>query len=269
MGRLRGAEHVEGEFPAQPVPRARPPSRFAPAHHAPAPSSQRLHASASLGDEAAATPAALPAGINPLQQAPAPLSDRRAGGGGDPDGPDAALQARAVLRGVAISPRKLNMFAKVLRGLHVDDALIQCRLHPKKSARICEKVLLSARANAANNHGLDQAALRVEEAWVGRGTHLKRVNMHGKGKSGVLHKYRAHLTVVLAEAATRRRTRVVPMLAERQKLWDMRDGKAGDGKWWSWWPRKALPPHAAARRPTPRGAGAVEAAAEAGAAPAS
>lgn len=40
----------------------------------------------------------------------------------------ATMRARAVLRNVAISPRKLNMFAKVVRGLPYDDALIQCEV---------------------------------------------------------------------------------------------------------------------------------------------
>ena len=52
---------------------------------------------------------------------------------------------------------------------------------------------------------------------MGKGTHLKRVSLHGRGRSGVRHRYRSHLTVVLAESDTPRRTRVVPMLAERRK----------------------------------------------------
>lgn len=31
--------------------------------------------------------------------------------------------------------------------------------------------------------------------WVGKGQYLKRNSMHARGRSGVLHKYRSHLTV--------------------------------------------------------------------------
>jgi large subunit ribosomal protein L22 len=158
-----------------------------------------------------------------------------------------ASSARAVLRGVAISPRKLDAFAALLRGLPLEDALVQCRLHPKKAARICEKVLLSARANASNNHGLAEPRLLVAEAWVGRGSHLVRAAIHGRGRTGVRHKYRAHLTVVLREAAAapRRRVRELPPLWERRKVWDMREGKGGgearDARWWHWSPRQRAP----------------------------
>ena len=164
-----------------------------------------------------------------------------------------ARDARAISRNIAISPRKLNAFVDVVRGLSIQDALIQCRMHPKKAAGICEKVILSAKANAVNNHGLAEARLMVEQAWVGKGRYQKRTSLHGRGRSGVRHKYRAHLTVVLKEGDVPRRTRVVPMLLERKKWWDMREGAerapgAAEGvqgrQWWRWWPRKEVPPGA-------------------------
>ena len=150
------------------------------------------------------------AAINPLQQTPS--MDKES-----PQEPAVARRthAQAVLRGVPISPKKLNEFARLLRGLHIEDALIQCKVHPKKSAKICEKVLLSARANAVHNHGLAGLKLKVDEAWVGKGTHLKRISIHGRGRSSTMLKYRSHLTIVLKEEAVKRRTKVLPMLAER------------------------------------------------------
>lgn len=186
------------------------------------------------------------ASVNPLQQTPAPLSARIPVDGETSarDGNE-ALTARAILRNVAISPQKLNDFTRILRGLHIEDALIQCQVHPKKSAQICEKVLLSARANAVNNHGLVASKLKVEEAWVGKGQYIKRVAMHGRGRAGVKHKYRSHLTIILKEEETKLRTRVLPMMQERKKFWDMREGKpAGDNKWWRWWGQKHSPPGA-------------------------
>lgn len=150
--------------------------------------------------------------MNPLQKAPMSAdlpkySPSRAG----------EKRARAVLRGARIGPRKLNQFVDVLRGLHVEDALIQCRVHHKKAARMCGKLLESAKANAVTNHGLDGDNLKVDEAWVGKGQYLRRVSIHGRGRSGVMHKTRSHLTIVLKEEATPRKTKVIPMLQERTK----------------------------------------------------
>lgn len=35
----------------------------------------------------------------------------------------------------------------------------------------------------------------ADEIYVGRGTHLKRTSVHGRGRSGVRLRYRSHLTV--------------------------------------------------------------------------
>ena len=49
-------------------------------------------------------------------------------------------RSAAVLRGIHISPKKMNHFATLVRRMHVDDALAQCRLSPKKAAKICAGV---------------------------------------------------------------------------------------------------------------------------------
>ncbi len=91
--------------------------------------------------------------------------------------------------------------AQLVRGLSVEEALAQCALLPKRAARVTEKVLLSARANATHNHGLAPLSLRVSRAFVGKGTYLRRIKWHARGKSGMMHHPKAHLTVVLEEAA--------------------------------------------------------------------
>jgi ribosomal protein L22 len=91
--------------------------------------------------------------------------------------------------------------AQLVRGLSVEEALAQCALLPKRAARVTEKVLLSARANATHNHGLAPLSLRVARAFVGKGTYLRRIKWHARGKSGMMHHPKAHLTVVLEEAA--------------------------------------------------------------------
>lgn len=49
-------------------------------------------------------------------------------------------RAGAKLRDISISEKKLNYFAKLIRRMHVEDALAQCKLQPKKAGAICAKV---------------------------------------------------------------------------------------------------------------------------------
>ena len=54
-------------------------------------------------------------------------------------------------------------------------------------------------ANATNNHDLDRDKLVVAEAVVGKGTFIKRVSIHGRGRAGTITKPRTHVRVELAE----------------------------------------------------------------------
>lgn len=178
-----------------------------------------------------------PIAINPLQQTPSPTTSTQQAGddatipmASSPAAPTkTSLYAKAILRGVQIGPRKLNLFAKVIRGLHIEDALIQCEVHPKKAARICKDVILSAKANAIHNHGLDASKLKVDQAWVGKGRYIKRTSIHGRGRSGIRHKYYSHLTVVLKEELTAKRTKIIPMMQERKKWWNIRNKYVSGG----------------------------------------
>lgn len=169
----------------------------------------------------------LPAGLNPLQQAPPPTPtesnsvDTSVGGEVEEGegtmtvskaGPGMAL---CQARNLKISPQKLNDFCKIIRGLRFDEAIMQCGVSPKKAARLVKKGLRSAKANAVNNHGLDGNKLSVYEAIVGKGTHLKRIKIHGRGRSGKMSRYRAHLTVKLQEKEVPRKMHVKKMMFER------------------------------------------------------
>lgn len=128
----------------------------------PAARPQTLHTGLPRSAASAAADEGAPA-LNPLQQAPPPTAARSVLAPDTAAGAEGPLRARAVLRNTAISPRKLNMFAKVVRGLSVEDALIQCEVSCKKSAAILRNVVLSAKSNAVHNHGLDGDRLVVGE----------------------------------------------------------------------------------------------------------
>ena len=105
------------------------------------------------------------------------------------------------MKNIRISPKKLARFAKLVSGMHVEDALAQCSVaRETKAAGLRRGVIASAAANARTNHGNlrgggEDSNFRVAEAVVGRAPTPTRPWYHGKGRTGVRHLYRSHLTV--------------------------------------------------------------------------
>ena len=110
-------------------------------------------------------------------------------------------EVRAVARESQISPQKARLVADMIRGLPVDRALAVLALSPKKGARLMEKVLKSAIANAEQNHGLDVDELIVSTARVDEGTTLKRWRPKGMGRIRKRYHRRSHLVVAVRERA--------------------------------------------------------------------
>lgn len=107
--------------------------------------------------------------------------------------------AIATLRMLRVSPRKLNLVAQSIRGQHVEKALNSLTFSPKRIANDVKKTLLSAIANAENNHGLDIDNLYVSEASVGKALVMKRLDIRGRSKAGRIKKPFSHLRVVVTE----------------------------------------------------------------------
>ena len=85
------------------------------------------------------------------------------------------MEARAVARYVLISPRKARQVTQLIQGKPLDEALNVLRFAPKKAARLVEKVVQSAAANAEANHDLNTDELIVSAAYVDEGPSLKRI----------------------------------------------------------------------------------------------
>ena len=77
-------------------------------------------------------------------------------------------EARAVTRMLRVSPRKLNLVAAAIRGKKVGTALADLTFSRKRISDDVKKTLMSAIANAENNHDLDVDSLIVAEAQIGR-----------------------------------------------------------------------------------------------------
>lgn len=109
-------------------------------------------------------------------------------------------EARAVARMLRVSPRKLNLVAAMIRGKPVSKALADLDFSRKRIAGDVRKCLMSAVANAENNHGLDVDQLVVEEAYVGKNLVMKRGRPRARGRYARIMKPFAQLTVKVRQA---------------------------------------------------------------------
>jgi len=111
----------------------------------------------------------------------------------------AETEARAVVRNLRVSPQKLNLVAQLIRGKKVDVALADLEFSRKRIAQDVRKCVMSAVANAENNHSLDVNDLVVTQAYVGKNLVMRRFHARGRGKMSPIEKPFAQLTVVVKE----------------------------------------------------------------------
>jgi large subunit ribosomal protein L22 len=107
---------------------------------------------------------------------------------------------RAQAKWVRMSPRKARLVAEHIRGRSVPEARTILAFTDRRAARVLEKVLSSAVANAEANHGLDGDELIVEAAVVDQGPVLKRWRPRARGRVARIRKPTCHITVRLVPA---------------------------------------------------------------------
>lgn len=106
---------------------------------------------------------------------------------------------KASAKYVRISPSKVNIVLKLLRGKSLKEAEAILRYTNKAAAPILEKLLQSAAANAVNNNELNRDNLYVAEAYANSGPTLKRFQPRARGSAGKILKRSSHISVVLKE----------------------------------------------------------------------
>ncbi len=110
-------------------------------------------------------------------------------------------EAQAVARNLRVSPRKLNLVAGLIRGKAVDTALADLEFSRKRIAQDVRKCVMSAVANAENNHGLDVNELVVSEAFVGKNLIMRRFQARGRGRASSITKPFSQITVIVRQKA--------------------------------------------------------------------
>lgn len=109
------------------------------------------------------------------------------------------MEAKAIAKYVRMSPRKARLVANLIKGKDIQEAEAILRYTPNKAAKVIQKVLLSAAANAENNLELDRTNLVVKSAIVDQGPSLKRIKPRAQGRADRMVHRTSHVTVVVAE----------------------------------------------------------------------
>ncbi len=111
------------------------------------------------------------------------------------------MEAIAKARHVRQSARKVRQVLDLVRGKQVEDAMNALHFSPKKAARVIEKTVRSAVANAVNREGseVDADQLYISEAFCDEGPTMRRYRARAMGRASIIRKRTSHLTIVVTE----------------------------------------------------------------------
>lgn len=109
------------------------------------------------------------------------------------------MEVRAVAKFVRVQPRKVRLVAREVRGAPAALAANKLRFHPSKGAKALHKVLVSAMANAQENHGVSPDMLRISNIAVDEGPHMKRMQARAMGRGNRILKKTSHITVTVED----------------------------------------------------------------------
>jgi large subunit ribosomal protein L22 len=103
----------------------------------------------------------------------------------------------ALHRFARISPRKVRPLADLIRGKRADDALDLLRYQPHRGARMLEKVIRSAMANAEDRRAPQLARLTIVDVRVDQGPMFRRMRPRARGMAAILKRRMSHIRVAL------------------------------------------------------------------------
>ena len=109
------------------------------------------------------------------------------------------MEAKAYLRYVRISPRKIQIVCDLIRGKDDKTAMANLMSTPKAASEPLMKLLKSAVANAENNFSMDVEKLVVSQVFATPGPILKRMMPRAQGRAYRINKRTSHVTIAVAE----------------------------------------------------------------------
>ncbi|CCZ49997.1 TPA: 50S ribosomal protein L22 [Candidatus Gastranaerophilales bacterium HUM_3] len=110
------------------------------------------------------------------------------------------MEAKARQTNIKMTARKLRRVINEVRGKAVNDALDMLRFMPYFAARVVEKNLKAAAANAFEQAGVKSDALKVSEIFADESVTYKRGKPRAQGRIYRRLKRTSHLTIKVSDA---------------------------------------------------------------------
>tara|TARA_A100001037_G_scaffold255120_1_gene240556 strand:+ start:2277 stop:2615 length:339 start_codon:yes stop_codon:yes gene_type:complete len=108
-------------------------------------------------------------------------------------------EIKATSKYLRISPKKAREVARILPGRTAGEGLELLKFIPRKAARMLDKTLRSAMANAENNENLSAEELIIRDAIVEQGPALRRFRPCARGSAHPYKKRMSHFRIVLTD----------------------------------------------------------------------
>lgn len=112
------------------------------------------------------------------------------------------MEVKAVSKYMRISPRKVRKLVGAIKGRPVEAGLEILKFMPQKAAKILDKIIRSAVANADQNPDIDIDLLVIHNIVADQGPTLKRWRARARGRGTRILKRTSHITVILAEKSS-------------------------------------------------------------------
>ncbi len=109
------------------------------------------------------------------------------------------MQITAQLNNLRISPRKVRLVARAIKGMDAMVAKHKLDYSSKNASNPICKLLNSAMANGHNSFGLVKENLFVKDVVVNEGPKLKRIRPKGFGMASPIEKKTSHIKIILEE----------------------------------------------------------------------
>jgi large subunit ribosomal protein L22 len=109
------------------------------------------------------------------------------------------MEVRAQSKYLPISAQKVRLVIDKVRGLGANEALVVLKFMPHKGARLVEKLVQSAIANAEENFELNQQDLFVHKIFADEGPTRKWRKFGARGRFKPWLRRSSHVTIILKE----------------------------------------------------------------------
>lgn len=96
-----------------------------------------------------------------------------------------------------IAGTKVRPFTTLIRGKPAGEGLLLLKYIPNRGARMLEKVLKSAMANAEDQGARNVERLKITDARVNNGPMFKRMLPHARGMAFIIRRRFAHISIAI------------------------------------------------------------------------